>query len=233
MVRNMSPENSNPKPEEARSLSSLPRQEHIERLRQDKQKLKLIIKQRDAVSKVFKKDGYGYLVGLFVDPNGNVLGIENRYGGPVSNDWRVVRCESSDGDKINVKNQGIDKVEKTKSEGYRFLPIGVEGVDTLHFADGRPSINIFWKEDKDKDKDEGKGKGKGKRLVVVADNRGIEFLPLDEIIPKENDTNKPSEEITANNNDDDTNRRFEEITEPLVEEGLGAAAVSDVVCVAA
>ena len=220
MVRSMSPENSNLKPEEARSL-------RIEQLRRDEQQQRRIIEQRDAVSKVLEGDGYGYLIGLFVDLNGNVLGIENRYGGPVRSDWRVVRCESSDGDKINVKNQEIDKVEKTKSEGYRFLPIGVEGVDTLHFADGRPSINIFWKEDKDKDKGKGKGKGKGKRLVVVADNRGIEFLPLDEIIPKENDTNKPSEEITADNNDDDTNKRFEEITGPLEKEGLGAAAEED------
>lgn len=226
MVRSMSPENSNPKPEGAR-------QERIAQLKQDEQQLRRIIEQRDAVSKVLKKDGYGYLIGLFVDPDDNVLGIGNKYHGIGSNNWRVVRCESSDGDKINVKNQEIDKVEKTKSEGYRFLPIGVEGVDTLHFADGRPSINIFWKEDKDKDRGKGKGKGKGKRLVVAADNRGIEFLPLDEIIPKENDTNKPSEEITADNNDDDTNKRFEEITGPLEKEGLGATAVSTMVHVAA
>ena len=48
MVRSMSPENSNPKLEGARPLS---RQERIEQLRQNKQQLELIIKQRDAVYK--------------------------------------------------------------------------------------------------------------------------------------------------------------------------------------
>ena len=231
----MSPENSNPKLEGARPLS---RQERIKRLRQDEQQLRRIIEQGDAVKKFLRGADYGYLVGMFVGPDGDVWGISNRNYGTISDDWLVVRCVSNEGDKnrseINVENQEIYKVEKTKSEGYRFLPIGFEGVDTLHLAGGGPSINIFWKEDKDKDK------GKGKKLVV-ADNRGIEFLPLDELIAKKNDTdNKRPEEITADNNDDDTNKRFEEITGPLEKEGLGAAAeelgaaaVSDVVRVAA
>lgn len=237
MVRSMSPENSNPKLEGARPFS---RQERIKRLRQDEQQLRRIIEQGDAVKKFLRGADYGYLVGMFVGPDGDVWGISNRNYGTISDDWLVVRCVSNEGDKnrseINVENQEIYKVEKTKSEGYRFLPIGFEGVDTLHLAGGGPSINIFWKEDKDK----GKGKGKGKKLVV-ADNRGIEFLPLDELIAKKNDTdNKRPEEITADNNDDDTNKRFEEITGPLEKEGLGAAAeelgaaaVSDVVRVAA
>ena len=231
MVRSMSPENSNPKPEGAR-------QERIAQLKQDEQQLRRIIEQGDAVKKFLRGADYGYLVGMFVGPDGDVWGISNRNYGTISDDWLVVRCVSNEGDKnrseINVENQEIYKVEKTKSEGYRFLPIGFEGVDTLHLAGGGPSINIFWKEDKDKDKD------KGKKLVV-ADNRGIEFLPLDELIAKKNDTdNKRPEEITADNNDDDTNKRFEEITGPLEKEGLGAAAeelgaaaVSDVVRVAA
>ena len=77
MVRSMSPENSNPKPEGARPLS---RQERIARLRQDEQQLELIIRQRDAVSKVLKKDGYGYLIGLFVGPDGRVNAIYWGYG---------------------------------------------------------------------------------------------------------------------------------------------------------
>ena len=236
MERKMLPKNSNLKPEEARLLS---RQERIDRLR-DEQQQRRIIEQGDAVKKFLRGADYGYLVGMFVGPDGDVWGISNRNYGTISDDWLVVRCVSNEGDKnrseINVENQEIYKVEKTKSEGYRFLPIGFEGVDTLHLAGGGPSINIFWKEDKDKDK----GKGKGKKLVV-ADNRGIEFLPLDELIAKKNDTdNKRPEEITADNNDDDTNKRFEEITGPLEKEGLGAAAeelgaaaVSDVVRVAA
>ena len=101
------------------------------------------------------------------------------------------------------------------------MPTGIEAVDTLHLAG--VSVNIFWKKDKDKDKD---SKGKGS-VVAVADNRGIEFLPLDEITAKEDDTDKSSEETTAGNNGDNTNRRFKEIVESSladVEEGLGAAA---------
>lgn len=79
--------------------------------------------------------------------------------------------------------------------------------------------------------------------LVVADSLGRELLPLDEITAKEDDTDKSSEETTAGNNGDNTNRRFKEIVESSladVEEGLGAAAeelgaaaVSDVVHVAA
>ena len=231
MVRSMSPENSNPKPEGAR-------QERIAQLKQDEQQLRRIIEQGDAVKKFLRGADYGYLVGMFVGPDGDVWGISNRNYGTISDDWLVVRCVSNEGDKnrseINVENQEIYKVEKTKSEGYRFLPIGFEGVDTLHLAGGGPSINIFWKEDKGKDKD--KDKDKGKKLVV-ADNRGIEFLPLDELIAKKNDTdNKRPEEITADNKEDDTDKRFKEIVESSladVEEGLGAAAVSGTVRVAA
>lgn len=234
MIRSMSPENSNPKLEGARPLS---RQERIEQLRQNKQQLELIIKQCDAVYKYLEGADYNFLVGVFVGPDGAVWGIKNRYGGMVPGDWLVVRCVSNESDenrpKIKVEEQGISKVGKTERERYPFLPIGIEGVDKLHLACGGPSINIFWEEDKDEDEDEGKGKG---LVVAVADNRGIEFLPLDEITAKEDDTDKSSEETTAGNNGDNTNRRFKEIVESSladVEEGLGAAAVSDVVHVAA
>ena len=224
MARNMSPENSNPKLEGARFLS---RQERIAQLRQDEQ-LKLIIKQRDAVNEFFRGADYDILVGMFVGPDGAVWGIRNRKYGTVPDDWLVVRCASNEDDKnrseINVENQEIYKVEKTKSEGYSFLPIGVEGVDTLHLAGGGPSINIFWKEDKNKDKDE----SKSKKLAVAADNRGIEFLPLDEIVDP-----KIEAEIKANKEADE----FDRLVQPLrneglgenvkIREGLGASALSD------
>ena len=107
------------------------------------------------------------------------------------------------------------------------MPKGVKAIDTLHFV-GRRSINVFWKDGEE---------------LVVADSLGRELLPLDEITAKEDDTDKSSEETTAGNNGDNTNRRFKEIVESSladVEEGLGAAAeelgaaaVSDVVHVAA
>ena len=176
----MSPENSNLKLEGARPLS---RQERIEQLRRNKQQLELIIKQCDAVYKYLEGADYNFLVGVFVGPDGAVWGIKNRYGGMVPGDWLVVRCVSNESDenrpKIKVEEQGISKVGKTERERYPFLPIGIEGVDKLHLACGGPSINIFWEEDKDED--EGKGKG---LVVAVADNRGIEFLPLDEITAK-------------------------------------------------
>lgn len=210
MVRSMSPENSNPKPEEARPLS---RQERIEQLRQNEQQLELIIKQRDAVYKYLGGVDYDILVGVFVGPDGAVWGIKNRYGGMVSGDWLVVRCVSNESDenrpKIKVEEQGISKVGKTERERYPFLPIGIEGVDKLHLACGGPSINIFWEEDKDEDEDEGKGKG---LVVAVADNRGIEFLPLDEIIDPEIE-----EKIKAKKEADE----FDRLVQPLRNEGLG------------
>ena len=220
MVRNMSPENSNPKPEEARPLS---RQERIEQLRQNEQQLELIIKQRDAVYKYLGGVDYDILVGVFVGPDGAVWGIKNRYGGMVSGDWLVVRCVSNESDenrpKIKVEEQGISKVGKTERERYPFLPIGIEGVDKLHLACGGPSINIFWEEDKDKDEDEDEDKdeGKGKGLVVaVADNRGIEFLPLGEIIDPETER-KIKAKIKAKEEADE----FDRLVQPLKDEGLG------------
>ena len=223
MERNMLPENSNLKLEGARPLS---RQERIEQLRQNKQQLELIIEQGDAVKKFLRRADYGYLVGMFVGPDGDVWGIKNRYGGMVSGDWLVVRCVSNESDenrpKIKVEEQGISKVGKTERERYPFLPIGIEGVDKLHLACGGPSINIFWEEDKDED--EGKGKGKG-LVVAVADNRGIEFLPLDEITAKDDDTDKRFKEIVESS--------LADVEEGLGAKGLGAAAVSGTVRVAA
>ncbi len=214
MVRNMSPENSNPKPEEARPLS---RQERIEQLRQNEQQLELIIRQRDAVYKYLGGVDYDISVGVFVGPDGTVWGIKNRYGGMVSGDWLVVRCASNESDenrpKIKVEEQGISKVGKTERERYPFLPIGIEAVDILHLACGGPSINVLWEEDKDKDEDEGKGKGS---VVAVADNRGIEFLPLDEIINPEMEK-KIEEKIKAKKEADE----FDRLVQPLKDEGLG------------
>ena len=220
MVRNMSPENSNPKPEGARLLS---RQERIDRLR-DEQQQRRIIEQRDAVSRVLKKGGYGCSIGLFVDPNDNVLSIENRYGGPVSGDWRVVRCESSEveEDQPRAEIQTISSVKKTEHGRPPFWPIGVEAIDTIYPEDGR-AINIFWMS-KPKAKPESEPKPKAKpRKLIVGDFAGREFLPLDEIIDPETEKKikaKKEAEIKAKKNSD----RFDDIVQPLRDEGLGADA---------
>jgi len=230
MVRSMSPENSNPKPEGARLLS---RQERIDRLR-DEQQQRRIIEQRDAVSRVLKKGGYGCSIGLFVDPNDNVLSIENRYGGPVSGDWRVVRCESSEveEDQPRAEIQTISSVKKTEHGRPPFWPIGVEAIDTIYPEDGR-AINIFWmskpkakpeSEPKPKAKPESEPKPKAKpRKLIVGDFAGREFLPLDEIIDPETEKKikaKKEAEIKAKKNSD----RFDDIVQPLRDEGLGADA---------
>lgn len=220
MERKILPENSNPKPEEARLLS---RQERIDRLR-DEQQQRRIIEQRDAVSRVLKKGGYGCSIGLFVDPNDNVLSIENRYGGPVSGDWRVVRCESSEveEDQPRAEIQTISSVKKTEHGRPPFWPIGVEAIDTIYPEDGR-AINIFWMS-KPKAKPESEPKPKAKpRKLIVGDFAGREFLPLDEIIDPETEKKikaKKEAEIKAKKNSD----RFDDIVQPLRDEGLGADA---------
>ena len=207
MVRSMSPENSNPK-FEARPLS---RQERIERLRQDEQQLELIIRQRDAVSKVLKKDGY--LIGLFVGPDGMVLGIQNRYCGIASNDWRVVRCESSEVEEdrpIRAEIQTISSSKKTEHGRYPFWPIGVKTIDTIYPEDGR-AINIFWMS-----KSESEAKHRG---FIVGDLAGNEFLPLDEIIDPETER-KMEAKIKAKEEADE----FDRLVQSLRDEGLGADA---------
>lgn len=217
MERKMSPENSNPKPEGAR-------QERIAQLKKDEQQQRRIIEQRDAVSRVLKKGGYGCSIGLFVDPNDNVLSIENRYGGPVSGDWRVVRCESSEveEDQPRAEIQTISSVKKTEHGRPPFWPIGVEAIDTIYPEDGR-AINIFWMS-KPKAKPESEPKPKAKpRKLIVGDFAGREFLPLDEIIDPETEKKikaKKEAEIKAKKNSD----RFDDIVQPLRDEGLGADA---------
>ena len=237
MERKMLPENSNPKPEEARLLS---RQERIAQLEEQLgQKESRLSKQVAAANKLYKelreKDGCNdchFFVGEFVDADGTVWQIYNNYANKENPyGWLVICCgpdaENDSGDPEAVVQE---ITENSCAEG-RYMPYvmpkGVKAIDTLHFA-GRRSINVFWK---------------GGEELVVADSLGRELLPLDEIIAKEDDTDKSSEETTAGNNGDNTNRRFKEIVESSladVEEGLGAAAeelgaaaVSDVVHVAA
>lgn len=203
MVRSMSPENSNPKPEGAR-------QERIAQLKQDEQQLRRIIEQRDAVSKVLEGDGYGYLIGLFVDPDDNVLGIGNRYHGIGSNNWRVVRCESSEveGDQpIRVEIQKISSAKKTEHGRYPFWPIGVKTIDTIYPEDGR-AINFFWMS-----KSESEAKHRG---FIVGDLAGNEFLPLDEIIDPETER-KMEAKIKAKEEADE----FDRLVQSLRDEGLG------------
>ena len=205
----MLPKNSNPKLE-ARPLS---RQERIKQLRQDEQQLRRIIEQRDAVSRALEKDGYGYLIGLFVDPDDKVLGIGNRYHGIGSNNWRVVRCESSEveGDQpIRVEIQKISSAKKTEHGRYPFWPIGVKTIDTIYPEDGR-AINFFWMS-----KSESEAKHRG---FIVGDLAGNEFLPLDEIIDPETER-KMEAKIKAKEEADE----FDRLVQPLRDEGLGADA---------
>ena len=227
MVRSMSPENSNPKLE-ARPLS---RQERIEQLRLRESRLR---EQAAAADKLYEnlgeESGCDFRVGRFVDADGTVWQIYNNYTNKEKPyGWLVICCgpdAKNDSGDPEAAVQGVTENSCTERWVMPYMPTGIEAVDTLHLAG--VSVNIFWKKGKDKDKDKDKdSKGKGS-VVAVADNRGIEFLPLDELIAKKNDTdNKRPEETTAGNNGDNTNRRFEEIVESSladVEEGLGAAA---------
>ena len=237
MVRNMSPENSNPKPEGPGPLS---RQERIaqlkEQLEQEKSRLS---KQVAAADKFYKelreKDGCNdchFFVGEFVDADSTVWQIYNNYANKENPyGWLVICCDPDAENDSGDPEAAVQEITENSCAEGRYMPYvmpkGVKAIDTLYFA-GRRSINVFWK---------------GGEELVVADSLGRELLPLDEITAKEDDTDKSSEETTAGNNGDNTNRRFKEIVESSladVEEGLGAAAeelgaaaVSDVVHVAA
>lgn len=238
MVRNMSPENSNPKPEEPGPLS---RQERIAQL---KEQLRLeeshLSKQVAAANKLYEelreKDGCNdchFFVGEFVDADSTVWQIYNNYANKENPyGWLVICCGPDAKNDSGDPEAAVQEIsENSCAEGQYMpyvMPKGVKAIDTLHFV-GRRSINVFWKDGEE---------------LVVADSLGRELLPLDEITAKEDDTdNKRPEETTAGNNGDNTNRRFKEIVESSladVEEGLGAAAeelgaaaVSDVVHVAA
>ena len=216
----MLPENSNPKLE-ARPLS---RQERIAQLEEQLgQKESRLSRQVAAADKLYKnlgeESGCDFRVGRFVDADGTVWQIYNNYANKEKPyGWLVICCgpdaENDSGDP-EAAVQGVTENSCTERWVMPYMPTGVEAVDALNFVD--VSVNIFWKD----------SKGKGS-VVAVADNRGIEFLPLDELIAKKNDTdNERPEEITADNNDDDTDERFKEITGPLEKEGLGAAAEED------
>ena len=227
MVRSMSPENSNPKLE-ARPLS---RQERIEQLRLRESRLR---EQAAAADKLYEnlgeESGCDFRIGRFVDADGTVWQIYNNYANKENPyGWLVICCDPDAENDSGDPEAAVQEItENSCTEGQYMpyvMPKGVKAIDTLHFV-GRRSINVFWKDGEE---------------LVVADSLGRELLPLDELIAKKNDTdNKRPEEITADNNDDDTNKRFKEITGPLEKEGLGAAAeelgaaaVSDVVHVAA
>ena len=218
MVRNMSPENSNPKPEEPGPLS---RQERIEQLRLRESRLR---EQAAAANKLYEelreKDGCNdchFFVGEFVDADSTVWRIYNNYANKENPyGWLVICCGPDAKNDSGDPEAAVQEItENSCTEGQYMpyvMPKGVKAIDTLHFA-GRRSINVFWK---------------GGEELVVADSLGRELLPLDELIAKKNakknDTdNKRPEETTAGNNGDNTNRRFEEIVESSladVEEGL-------------
>ena len=228
MERKMLPKNSNLKPEEARLLS---RQERIAQLEEQLgQKESRLSKQVAAANKLYEelreKDGCNdchFFVGEFVDADSTVWQIYNNYTNKEKPyGWLVICCGPNAENDSGDPEAAVQEIsENSCAEGQYMpyvMPKGVKAIDTLHFV-GRRSINVFWKDGEE---------------LVVADSLGRELLPLDELIAKKNDTdNKRPEEITADNNDDDTNKRFEEITGPLEKEGLGATVVSTMVRVAA
>ena len=210
----MLPENSNPKPEEARLLS---RQERIAQLKLRESRLR---EQAAAADKLYEnlgeESGCDFRIGRFVDADGTVWQIYNNYANKENPyGWLVICCDPDAENDSGDPEAAVQEItENSCTEGQYMpyvMPKGVKAIDTLHFA-RRRSINVFWKDGGE---------------LVVADSLGRELLPLDEITAKEDDTDKSSEETTAGNNGDNTNRRFEEIVESSladVEEGLGAAA---------
>ncbi len=214
MERKMLPENSNPKPEEARLLS---RQERIAQLKLRESRLR---EQAAAADKLYEnlgeESGCDFRIGRFVDADGTVWQIYNNYANKENPyGWLVICCDPDAENDSGDPEAAVQEItENSCTEGQYMpyvMPKGVKAIDTLHFA-GRRSINVFWKDGGE---------------LVVADSLGRELLPLDEITAKEDDTDKSSEETTAGNNGDNTNRRFKEIVESSladVEEGLGAAA---------
>ncbi len=223
MARNMSPENSNPKPEVARPLS---RQERIEQLKLEKSRLR---EQAAAAYKLYRElyeenccNGRSFHVGGFVDADSAVWQIYNNYANKENPyGWLVICCgPNAENDSGDPEAAVQEITENSCTEGQHMpyvMPKGVKAIDTLHFA-RRRSINVFWK---------------GGEELVVADSLGRELLPLDEIIAKENDIDRRSDETTAEEKDTDIDRRFEKITRSLADEGLGATAVSAMVHVAA
>ena len=232
MVRSMSPENSNPQLEGARPLS---RQERIAQLEEQLgQKESRLSRQVAAADKLYKnlgeESGCDFRVGRFVDADSTVWQIYNNYANKENPyGWLVICCGPDAENDSGDPEAAVQEITENSCAEGRYMPYvmpkGVKAIDTLHFA-GRRSINVFWK---------------GGEELVVADSLGRELLPLDELIAKKNakknDTdNKRPEEITADNKEDDTDKRFKEIVESSladVEEGLGAAAVSGTVRVAA
>lgn len=220
----MLPENSNPKLEGAR-----PRIAQLEE--QLGQKESRLSRQVAAADKLYEnlgeESGCDFRVGRFVDADGTVWQIYNNYANKENPyGWLVICCGPDAENDSGDPEAAVQEITENSCAEGRYMPYvmpkGVKAIDTLHFA-GRRSINVFWK---------------GGEELVVADSLGRELLPLDELIAKKNakknDTdNKRPEEITADNNDDDTNKRFKEITGPLEKEGLGATAVSTMVRVAA
>ena len=214
MVRNMSPENSNPKPEETRPLS---RQERIEQLKLRESRLREQVAAADKLyENLGEESGCDFRVGRFVDADSTVWQIYNNYANKENPyGWLVICCDPDAENDSGDPEAAVQEItENSCTEGQYMpyvMPKGVKAIDTLHFA-RRRSINVFWKDGGE---------------LVVADSLGRELLPLDEITAKEDDTDKSSEETTAGNNGDNTNRRFKEIVESSladVEEGLGAAA---------
>ena len=149
MERKMLPENSNPKPEEARLLS---RQERIAQLEEQLgQKESRLSRQVAAADKLYEnlgeESGCDFRVGRFVDADGTVWQIYNNYANKENPyGWLVICCGPDAENDSGDPEAAVQEITENSCAEGRYMPYvmpkGVKAIDTLHFA-GRRSINVF------------------------------------------------------------------------------------------
>ena len=128
MERKMLPENSNPKPEEARLLS---RQERIAQLKLRESRLR---EQAAAADKLYEnlgeESGCDFRVGRFVDADGTVWQIYNNYknkGNPYG--WLVLCCDPNAENDSNTPEARVQEITENGCTEEQYMPFVMpEGV---------------------------------------------------------------------------------------------------------